>query len=347
MYVGEGTYGCVLRPARSCNKKNTIPKTITKIFDRKEAFDEEIKMHVIVKKIDPNSVFTVSIHENCPIDLDMYDFDQLKQCEGTINKQEKLGSKNLFQITYDYGGIDLRDACKSYPLHVLLKNMRTIFFGLCALEEHRFAHCDIKLANVVFDPVTQKIALIDFGMATPFDNFYNKERNQEIEFFAQTYIYWPPELKMFNFLCKKLFSEGDDINNTVIQSNTVHFLAFKNYVQFLESIIMPLYPYVFRLKNVTKRLKRMAFVNFNSFYRNVKFQNRKTFCNKIDVYALGVLLFEMILRVFRKGKFKITKYNIDFLEKTINLAFEMTRFDAKKRISPKQAYDIFRKISFP
>lgn len=70
-------------------------------------------------------------------------------------------------LVFEYGGTDLFDVqplvgCNDTICQYILKQVRS---ALRFLHEHRVAHLDVKLENIVVDALTN-VRLIDFGMAT-------------------------------------------------------------------------------------------------------------------------------------------------------------------------------------
>ena len=105
-----GSYGCAIRPAYLCN--NTFSKdlnSVSKIFNNKEYWKEEIELNSKVLKLDPENNFTIQMINYCQ-------FIYTTKFIDSININEKIDKSVLneikendkaYQIIYEYGGINL------------------------------------------------------------------------------------------------------------------------------------------------------------------------------------------------------------------------------------------------
>ena len=82
-----------------------------------------------------------------------------------------LSNDNIYQITYENGGIDIHyifkkklDELNKLNLFKLLQKFANVFEGLCIINENNLVHFDIRLDNILYDNKKNKFTIIDFGL---------------------------------------------------------------------------------------------------------------------------------------------------------------------------------------
>ena len=305
-YVNNGTYGCVMRPGVPCKRgRPNDSGTISKLFADKVSAAEEIILHnKIVNKIDPEGAFTIKLVDYCQIANPSFRLHELGKCGNFSDKE--LQQHQFYQIIYEYGGYDL-DACtRKFKFEDLFRAMHRIFKGLITMEKHGYIHVDIKPPNIVYNPETQKMALIDFGMAMKSSELYVPENDY---IFDHPYPYYPPEFKAIS----AYYNETKSV--------------LKNILKNWELDITP------------RSDKEMN--NFYSFIQSAQQHlNKKLPFNKVDVYMLGVTLHE----IFHNCRKRNTAENNSFYAAVINLVDKMTYYDPRVRLSPTEAYAEYKKV---
>ena len=101
-------------------------------------------------------------------------------------------SNRLILITEDVGGQDLKTLMKTrtFTLRQLLKIAADIVRTLGAIHIANLIHGDIKPSNVVFNPQTEHLQIIDFGSSRPLSDIVPVGENQVL---AGTLAYMSPE----------------------------------------------------------------------------------------------------------------------------------------------------------
>ena len=189
--LGEGTFGVVklykckqIHKYTTCNryfvvkhiKYRQYPESLHKYIDNNDIIranrDYEIGVslaHINIRKtLDIDTEFHSIIFENCP-GIDLFDYISL------------YTSKNTRE---------------------LLKLMNQVMDAVSYLHKANIAHLDIKLENIILNPKTNVLKLIDFGEAVVFKN-----NNIPIKFYGQrgTLEYISPEVFLSNsFYADKL-----------------------------------------------------------------------------------------------------------------------------------------------
>jgi serine/threonine protein kinase len=189
--LGEGGYGCVVKPAIPCINKKVGPNEISKIIhvrDSKE-YLKELDINYKLLKADPKQKYFVLSKQECILDihnaLSRYpkDFIETKFYDkkgkdySIIDpKSKKISKNNIKQelckidrtrkprnIIMDYGGEDLIDViyrayshnfnlCKKYALYIF----KNILKGIKLMHENKIAHRDIKPENLIFLAVKKR-----------------------------------------------------------------------------------------------------------------------------------------------------------------------------------------------
>jgi serine/threonine protein kinase len=189
--LGEGGYGCVVRPAIPCFNKKIDAHEISKIIHVREPKEylKELDINYKLLRADPKQKYFVLSKQECILDIhkalsrfpkDFIEtkFYDKKGKEYSIidPKSKKISKNNIKQdlckvdrtrkprnIIMDYGGEDLIDIiyktyshdfnlCKKYALYVF----KNILKGIKIMHEKKIAHRDIKPENLIFLAVKRR-----------------------------------------------------------------------------------------------------------------------------------------------------------------------------------------------
>lgn len=213
--IGEGSYGCVIRPGKLCgNQATSSDDLVAKVFFDQRDYRQESQLIDITKKIDPKGNFTVKTYEKCIINNDLY--TELKNCKGyqqrlqksskslsTLSKSHHPNNMFLSQIVYEYGGISLYSIANHnlkynyITFEDIFKSLNSIFKGLITLNHPNISitHQDITYNNIVYNSKKGKSFLIDFGLAEESKRVFLYANSHRLE---HTYDYYPPEYKLMS-----------------------------------------------------------------------------------------------------------------------------------------------------
>ena len=241
--VGQGSYGCVIKPALKCktSDKNITKKDydnkVSKIMYYMDA-KNEFKELDYLSKLDGINKYTVSLPKLCKPELNN-NFDKIvKQCKNPPTKNVHYLFRNnkqlLYQILLEDGGLDLRAAAllifknkniEDIELKIFYTSLLNLFDGLIFLNKNKVIHFDIKLINLVYNLDTGISKYIDFGLIKTHKKVI-KEYKDNTASYAFSHFNWPPENK---FGLKSRF-QGED---------TAQYLRdhFKTYEKFLEKLV--------------------------------------------------------------------------------------------------------------
>ena len=182
--VGEGTYGCVIKPAIKCSDEqpegydhkqpSTYENKVSKLMHKSDA-EEEFKETTDLLNIDGIEDYAIVKPHLCkPVDNEELG-KIIKKCTGQSQLRYKVGKEyNLNQISQllvEDGGINLHNF--PYILYsdlipeekiFFFKSLLNLFNGLKFFRENNIIHHDIKLPNIVYNIETKTCKYIDFGL---------------------------------------------------------------------------------------------------------------------------------------------------------------------------------------
>jgi serine/threonine protein kinase len=330
-YINSGTFGCVFSPPIPCEDSSPPGgKTLVgKVFEfENEAKEEEAYVKTIAS-IDKTGAFTIKALKTCKIDpKKAQPTDQLGKCE-------YISSRNL-QIIYKNGGVDLhtieRDPSK---YHVFFDDMiphfAPIFEGLVQLIKHGVMHCDIKPANMLYNPKTKKISLIDFGMMSTTSSFLENMLTR----FDQSYLYYPPEtLYLYRLYYQK--KSKDDVRFVISSLYTSFGIwIFKDEAwRFIESYT-PMYNDI-----------ELTYKRYTSYKTPQAMIDGETpgIVETFDVFGLGMALMEIYYFMVKHARIRDLSYCDGFIRQVV---VQMICFDMTKRADAVQALASFKEFLAP
>lgn len=244
-----GSYGCVIRPAYLCNK--TFSKNndlISKLFSFKKHWEDEINLNLKISKLDPKNLFSIKMIDNC-------EFIYTNEFKNNINfdkSSKKLifdtlkPNDKVYQIIYEYGGIDLYELFKNpkllYKINIVdfLANFINIFEGVHILNSNNLYHTDIKPDNILFNFTNNKFYLIDYGLLTDFDYIYDLHSIHD--FNNKVLDFYPNE---FNILAYIIFTS----NPTEKNIDYIHLNFNSLYKNILEDLFIQIKKKFVNIKN--------------------------------------------------------------------------------------------------
>jgi len=323
-FLGEGSYGCVVKPPVKCKNKVQLRKEkkkevlVGKIFTNKDSFKKEIIANQNIINIDKKGDKLLSATSYCSINgKELKNINRVKSCEF---KHKNIIDKNqpLYQLNMPYGGMTLKEYLKlnKYNINIydILKLLVNIFKILILLEKKKMCHQDIKPDNILIKPSNES-TLIDYGLMIPYDKIYNVFNRHRLKY---SYYPYPPEYKFFEFIyfqkcykyeyCNYIYNNFINSRSSSSQINhTLNILFSQNDVR---NIIIN------KVNNLIEHDKNKTIENYMIKYSN-----------KVDVFSLGMTIV------------KILKYiNYNFEDDYVNTFIRnLIHPDFNIRYSPKEA----------
>lgn len=286
-FVGEGGFGCVFRPPLGGDKKEDKDK-IGKVFDNKNFFDKENEIDNVVKKIDPESKFTVKQHSAAKVRKELIKADDgIRSCTTLV----KAPSISYYQIVYDYGGVDLQEKSlyeKDFKTHAMVyKMMSNVFKGVKVIKDKGYVHNDIKPENMLYDKKSKRINIIDFGLVTKKEKLFTQEQMNRARF---SYIYYPPEYKLYYIM------NTPPLNREKLPMNELYLRLYREYLENIGQSTEAKLQLLLNI-NVFNEIKKFVTENHAKITGSRPDQLYSLFRDKADVYSLGMTLLSIYLKL--------------------------------------------------
>lgn len=170
--LGEGTYGCVVKPSLRCDKGYDIKyhNTVSKIMDISDAADEYKEMNniIAIKGIDR---YILKKSQSCAPAITSHFRSTVRECRGKriISNIEKPHRYRL--LILEDGGTDLSNILKKViqtmnfqDICRFLTSIRSLIEGVEFFRNNEIIHHDIKNENIVYNVENGEIKYIDFGL---------------------------------------------------------------------------------------------------------------------------------------------------------------------------------------
>ena len=330
--VGEGTYGCVLKPPILCDETTNLVKQdyvnkISKIMSREHAINERDEYSAI-NNIEGLDKYAITGPTLCkPLLNNKFDVS-VKKCKTSIVKNTFKRDKNdLRMLLLEDGGINIYDhITKVFVLQsldekkVFLTSLIKLFDGLLFFQSNEIMHRDIKLANMVYNVNNGRAKYIDFGLMSNFKRFA-KRCNDNSERLGISHSYYAPENS-----CSNKYS----FNSTKFKCTKVkeHFKTHEDFISYIQKS--------FDIYCLCLALLNMANIcNFN---------NRSSL--KKD--AISLTFFPELIVLLREYiKSDVTKRNINILElkeKYVSLLKYYDYYLKKVQLPSPQVIDVIEKL---
>jgi len=206
--IGQGTYGCVLKPSLKCKDKpdQSYDNKVSKILKIKDA-KQEMNEYKKVSKVDKYNNFYLGKPDIC--DLDSTDKLANKSIENCyIGKDVLLKLTNYNLIVMEDGGENLLSynrkvikwsktdnrsvLCEKF----LLETLR-LFHGLVQFDNHDLVHHDLKPENIVYNEDKNRLNFIDFGLMESRKKLMKAANNSKYKWDVFHWSY-PWELQLLN-----------------------------------------------------------------------------------------------------------------------------------------------------
>lgn len=287
--IGEGSYGCVVKPV-ILNKikkeymkyiekdKNDIGKLFISGYDD---FKTEYDIGKFIHKLDKNNEFTTKMKGAYRI---------RNKLEGKVSEC-MIHNREFYEIIYENGGKEIDNVI----IKDILTKLKNLLKGLQRLHKNGFLHMDIKPANLLIN--LEKISLIDYGLTELMKNVYKNENRHVLSFL---YPFYPPEFMiMYNVLKERENNAEKDYKSKINEKNIFQSIyALKKY-------------YKIDIKN-KERLNEIKEL-LNKDYVNIIKKNTE----KADIYSIGIVLLIIKENIEFKNKEEEKIYN-EIIKNTIN-----------------------------
>lgn len=309
--LGEGSYGCVVRPTIPCStKQKTIAEgdtAVGKLFVEEEEFKKEVKAAKNVAKIDASGKTILVPTQYCKTTLGAVSKTAAAWgCESIQDLQYMPPKTPVYQLMMPYGGTRLDYFVKTQKItqKQFVEIMIPVVKGAVMLTQKKYCHQDIKASNILVRPDGLAM-LIDYSLMRKFKDIYALDNVRRLK---HTYYSYPPEFKVMYGVQTNM--SDDDIYSEVVK-NANHYRT--SYGDVLVS--------------------QWGQQNIREFIANVRAMPSAErifakLADRIDVYSIGTVFIHMNEYLSAKGSSSTFKrlYN-----DVIGL---MVQLDPRQRITP-------------
>ena len=234
--VGEGTYGCVLKPPLKCDETSNLVdyvNKISKIMTRENAINERDEYSAI-NNIQGLDKYAITGPTLCKPLLNTNFNSSVKKCKTLkVKTAFKRDKTDLRMLLLEDGGLNIYDhITKVFALQsldekkVFLTSLIKLFDGLLFFQSNEIMHRDIKLANMVYNVNNGRAKYIDFGMMSNFKRFA-KRCNDNSERLGISHSYYAPE----NSCSNKYSFDSTKFKCTKVKEHFKTHADFINYIQ--------------------------------------------------------------------------------------------------------------------
>jgi serine/threonine protein kinase len=329
--LAHGSYGVVInntfknyiqvQEIYTNNIINTNEPIASKLFlNNYQAFNDEIKNYQIISEIDINNNFTFKIIKTSKYKLLT---KELKKLDFPINSNlSKNKFINIYEITMIKADISLIDYLKNNKNTLIFKkNFKKQFLnllnGIKKLHDNKFVHLDLKETNILL--YNDNLYLIDFGLSNNINELFF---SNNIKLFGHSYVYFPFETKIIydlykSFEIKKYNNDFEnnnsdsDYNNIKLEYEITNIKGIMKKIKKIDFIELYFDKYYENI-NTYKYDDKFLLINQVREYidtlikKNIILKNNKMdfkecmkyifqdSINKIDIYSLGIILYNLI-----------------------------------------------------
>jgi len=205
--IGEGTFGCVLKPSLECKDKPGISyiNKVSKLLSKSDA-KKEIAEYSKVSNADKKNKFYLGKPEDCPVNDTYSNINAIRYCKIGSDAIRQLDKYQL--ILMEDGGeniVDYTDKMRSWPKSEMstencekfaLEALR-LFAGLKLFLDKNLVHHDLKPQNIVYNAAAGRLNFIDFGMMKSKRTIMTEARKGQCK---SAFFHWsyPWELRYIN-----------------------------------------------------------------------------------------------------------------------------------------------------
>lgn len=310
--IGEGSYGCVLKPSLLCaDKKVSYKNKISKLMLTKDAI-EELKEYVLISKVDKQKNFYLGVPTKCKVKKTMNALRSIRKCNITKKYLKTYDDLDRFSLLVSPdGGINLKmlakkiDGMRVNPKNIQFvrnfwKEAKRLFDGLLVFEKHSILHHDLKPHNIVYDIQRQRVNFIDFGHMRNIQTEIKKLIESDNWIYEYAFWNYPLEIQFLNKSVYMDFvgkpeEEREAFYDTLVQNVAAsEDEPFTNAFYILMDYLLP--------KNASEKTKQRILQKYLDDYHDLlkslqtdqymQFVERSI--QSVDVYGLGLTLMYML-----------------------------------------------------
>ena len=343
-YLGEGSFGCVLKPEVKCsskeniiNKQSNTTEFVSKIFTEKENYEKEVNASKVLKTVDKTGINILLPYKNCETTSEeVFKNNQAANCEDLEYYKNKK-THNLYQLIMPYGGVryDTYFEHNKPTLKEFFSISEPLFKALLLLEEKQICHYDIRGANVLIGS-NKKAIIIDHSLIITYAKLYSFSNLRRLK---KSYYPYPPECiayyKIYTNTNKNdsyndeefIYNQFNDAINSYGERRHEAYISLINE----KTLYTLLNVIIHKLKEIVKTNKTKYQSKLQEFIEE--------YANKVDVYSVGMLIVTVYKYInYNNVSKKIKDEFIKFIKQLIDP-------NVMTRLTPKEAYNEFIKFN--
>lgn len=357
--IGEGAFGCVIKPSLPCsNKKISYKNKISKVMISKEAI-KELKEYAVIAKADKQNKFYLGIPTHCRVKKTKETIRAIEKCvhlkKKYFNKKSvKNVIKNLDLLVMKDGGLNLKmlslmvDIMKVTPENTITvkkiwMEMHKMFRGILLFQKHGIVHHDVKPQNIVYNLNDHLANFIDFGHMRNIS--YEMKKSIASDNWIYDYPFWnyPLEIQFLNKYDFVKFASKSISEKEKYFSQILHDIDNESETKFVDAfqIFLDYIIYNKSKKEEKEIIQKYLLAYHKMIIEQVVHDNYKEFLQKsvesIDLYGLGMSLYYLL-----NCSTKFLKK--DLIEALETCFFNMTTPNLLQRFSIEEAIDMYENI---
>lgn len=322
--LGEGSFGCVLKPAPKCVGKERRFRaskgdevTVSKVFERKKDYTQEVAASKKVAKVDPSGSHILVPTSHCETTYgNVATHPAANDCEIVQDMRFAPPSTKMYQIKMPYGGqrYDKYIKTNAVKLGDFIRQIIHVLEGVQKLQKNRTCHQDLKASNLLISS-QGKVMIIDYSLMLPYEQVYSKKNLHRLR---HSYFPYPPEYKIF-YLVYKHICDGKSCEHLLPQiiKNFAHYGSDR--MQLMKELHGDFHKFVATFYSyVVKNKEKLEQVFL-------------PFAKKMDVYSVGTIMMDMDKYIIKVGA------SASQVQAYYRVMAELTMIDPRKRISVTQA----------
>tara|TARA_B100000700_G_scaffold320580_1_gene418132 strand:+ start:312 stop:1559 length:1248 start_codon:yes stop_codon:yes gene_type:complete len=275
-------------------------------------------------------------------------YQMLQGIYGGIPASEMM--LRIFQGSSDF---DNRAFLENFQF--IFQALQPLFLGISELQKHGYCHNDLLSRNVLFDEKTRQFKMIDFGLSFDINQVLKDIRKFKLN--RKPRYEWTELLKKKSKYSSQVFMRmtKEFLNDRIYSAYPFDYLYFGITKQEIESEIDDIET-GFHLIHYEDYYE---FIHKGIFHRNIDDLRLTMLDNimdlkiedilrKVDVYSLGMLVFELLIDVADALVIPDTEllqlFKMETLKPYLHLLRDMTEFNPRKRISGEEAYKRYMRL---
>ena len=346
--IGEGTYGCVLKPSLTCKDKNISYKNKISKWMLSDSAVKEVQEYTLVGKADKKNEFYTGQPIQCKLKEDDSTWNAISKCKLMTTKFKNKTRKQVVDgsslLIIGDGGSDLEKWIKIYnkmkvkpEIETFWKDAIRLFRGIQVFQQYDLIHHDIKPQNVVYQIENRRLNYIDFGLMRSIKT--EAAKCQDIKrCLANSHWNYPTEVFLMN---RKLF---DELTRQTREQRMNTFDVYMNSIKKKgDNLFVKAFYTLLKYVTITKSDKDRFYQQHKEGFRELILEpgNYDDFLKRVlsgfDVFGLGLTLMYVLVRV----KSHMGMRTVNAME---SLFFRMMTPNIYKRVSIGQALTEYEKI---